>query len=142
MSRVLGDGWVLPALDEWNRAFFTAGVLSLQQCGACEHIQHPPEEVCERCRSFSFRTFESVGTGRVESVIVITHPVHPALAERVPYAVVLVSVDDAPDLLITGNVTNRGPDDVAIGDRARVVFETVEDTQAETTLRIPQWEIV
>ena len=35
-----------------TRDFFTAGVLTLQQCNACKHIQHPPEDVCEACRSF------------------------------------------------------------------------------------------
>lgn len=141
MSRVLGDDWAVPALDESNRAFFTSGFLALQQCSACAHVQHPPEDVCEACQGFELGVFESAGRGRVESVVVVQHAVHPGLAGRVPYAVVLVSVDDAPELMITGNVSNRAPDQVAIGDAVRVVFEEVVDSGSGETLRIPQWEV-
>lgn len=141
MSRVLGDDWVVPALDDSNRAFFTSGFLALQQCSACAHVQHPPEDVCEACQGFELGVFESQGRGRVESVVVVHHPVHPGLADRIPYAVVLVSVDDAPGLMITGNVANRAPDEVAIGDAVRVVFEEAADEQSGVTLRIPQWEV-
>lgn len=142
MSRVLGDGWALPALDASNRAFFTSGFLALQQCTACQHVQHPPEDVCESCQGFELGVFQSAGRGRVESAVVVAHPVHPGLADRVPYAVVLVSIDDAPGLMITGNVTNRAPDAIAIGDAVRVVFEEVTDPKGGDTLRIPQWEVV
>lgn len=141
MTRVLGDDWVVPALDDSNRAFFTSGFLALQQCSSCDHVQHPPEDVCEACQGFELGVFESQGLGRVESVVVVHHPVHPGLADRIPYAVVLVSVDDAPGLMITGNVANRAPDEIAIGDAVRVVFEEVADAQSGVTLQIPQWEI-
>jgi uncharacterized OB-fold protein len=142
MSRVLGDDWALPALDDSNRAFFTAGVLTLQQCRACGHVQHPPEDVCEACQAFEFEAFVSEGEGRIESVVVVHHPVHPALGEQVPYAVVLVSLSDAPGILLAGNVVGTSPDEVAIGDRVRVVFERVTDPQSGEALQIPQWEIV
>jgi hypothetical protein len=142
MSRVLGAGWALPVLDDANRAFFTAGVLTLQRCRACGHVQHPPEEVCEACQETEFGSFESAGRGRVESVSVVHYPVHPDLADQVPYALVLVSVDDAPGLLITGNVAGASPEEVRIGDVVRVVFEEVIDPASGTPLRIPHWEIV
>jgi hypothetical protein len=142
MTRVLGSGWALPALDDWNRDFFTAGVLKLQQCRGCLHIQHPPEEVCESCQGDAFTTFESAGTGRVESVAVVHHPVHPALSAQVPYAVVLVSVHDAPGILITGNVVGSPPGDVRIGNAVRVVFESEVDPNSGVELKIPQWEVI
>lgn len=142
MRRVLGDRWPLPVIDDANRAFFTAGVLTLQRCRACGHVQHPPEEVCEACQETEFASFESTGRGRVESFSVVHYPVHPDLADQVPYVVVLVSVDDAPGLLITGNVAGASPEDVRIGEAVRVVFEEVIDPASGTPLRIPQWEIV
>ena len=87
MSRVLGESWLLPALDRHNRVFFTAGVLTLQQCERCKHIQHPPDDVCESCQSFELGHFRSAGRGRIESVAVVTQAVHPLLADRVPYAI-------------------------------------------------------
>ena len=142
MKRVLGDGWALPALDALNHAFFTAGVLTLQQCTRCKHIQHPPEEVCESCQSFELGSFASAGDGRIESVAVVTQPVHPLLADRVPYAIVLVSVADAPGILVAGNVVGKEPDAVRIGDRVRVVFEEASDPRSGEDLKIPQWAVV
>jgi uncharacterized OB-fold protein len=142
MNRVLGERWPLPVLDDANRAFFTAGVLTLQRCRSCAHVQHPPEEVCEACQETELGSFESAGRGRVESVSVAHYPVHPDLADQVPYAIVLVSVDDAPGLLITGNVAGTPAQDIRIGDAVRVVFEDVVDPASGTRLRIPQWEIV
>lgn len=142
MSRVLGEGWALPALNDSNRAFFTSGVLTLQRCQSCGHVQHPPEEVCTSCQSSAFDGFESAGLGRIESVAVVHHPVHPALEDRVPYAIVLVSVADAPDVLITGNVVGTAPEAVKIGDAVRVVFEGATDPSNGQVFQIPQWEIV
>ena len=142
MTRILGEHWLLPRLDAHNRDFFTAGVLTLQQCTRCTHVQHPPEDVCEACGSFDFGRFVSAGKGRIESVAVVTQAVHPLLADRVPYAIVLVSVDDAPGVLVAGNVAGTAPDAVAIGDRVRVVFEEATDPRTGVELRIPQWQIV
>ena len=142
MKRVLGDAWALPRLDAHNRAFFTAGVLTLQQCTTCRHVQHPPDDVCEACGGFDLGMFTSAGEGCIESVAVVTQAVHPALADRVPYAIVLVSVADAPGILITGNVVGTEPDAIRIGDPARVVFAEARDPRTGEELRIPQWEIV
>jgi uncharacterized OB-fold protein len=142
MSRVLGEGWALPGLDDSNRAFFTSGVLTLQRCQDCGHVQHPPEEVCASCQGCEFDGFESAGHGRVESVAIVHHPVHPALGDRVPYAIVLVSVADAPGLLIAGNVVGTAPEAVRIGDVVRVVFEEAIDPSSSQRFQIPQWEVV
>ena len=142
MKRVLGDNWALPRLDARNRDFFTAGVLTLQQCRLCSHVQHPPEDVCEACGSFDLGGFASAGNGRIESVAVVTQAVHPSLADRVPYAIILVSLADAPGILVAGNVVGKDPQAVAIGDRVRVVFEEVKDPRTGHDLRIPQWEVV
>jgi uncharacterized OB-fold protein len=142
MKRVLGESWVLPTLDARNRDFFTAGVLTLQQCQRCAHIQHPPDDVCEACVSFELGSFASAGDGRIESVAVVAQAVHPLLADRVPYAIVLVSVADAPGILVAGNVVGKEPDAVQIGDRVRVIFEEVKDPRTGDVLRIPQWQIV
>jgi hypothetical protein len=141
VERVLGDSWALPALDAHTRPFFTAGVLTLQQCRECEHVQHPPEDACEACQSFALGSFASAGEGRVESVALVTHAVHPALADRVPYAIVLVSVDDAPGILVAGNVAGTEPDAVRIGDRVRVVFVQAKDPRTGDELLIPHWEV-
>lgn len=142
MKRVLGENWALPALEPLNRPFFTTGKVALQQCRACAHIQHPPEEVCHACQGFDLDVFLSAGEGRIESVAVAHYPVHPALKDQVPYAIVAVSVSDAAGVLIVGNAVGVPPEEVRIGDSVRAVFEDVEDPTTKERLLIPQWEIV
>jgi len=142
MKRVLGEGWILPALDNLNRAFFTTGKLTLQQCKKCSHLQHPPEEICRNCQSFDLGHFESAGTGKIASVAVNHHPVHPDMRDIVPFAIVLVAVDDAPGPLLAGNAIGVAPTDVQIGDSVRVVFEEAHDKHTDERLLIPQWEVV
>ncbi len=140
MTRVLGDGWALPALDHSTTAFFTSGKLVIQQCSKCAQFQHPPEGVCHSCQSFELQHFESAGAGKVESVAVVHHPVNPGLADHVPYAVLVVSVDDAPGVLVIGNGVGKAPDEFRIGDPVRVVMEEVDDPKSGQRLTIPQWE--
>jgi uncharacterized OB-fold protein len=142
LPRLLGDDWLLPALDARNRAWFTAGRLALQACTRCQAVQFPPEEACRSCGGFELGERASAGTGRVESVAVVHHAVHPVLRPHVPYAVVLVALDDAKGVRLPGNVLNRAPGEIAIGARVRVAFEEVPDPDTGETLRIPQWEVV
>jgi 3-oxo-4,17-pregnadiene-20-carboxyl-CoA hydratase alpha subunit len=140
--RALGDGWMLPAVDDSNRDWFTSGRLAFRRCASCSTVQFPPEDVCGTCQATSFDEVVSEGVGRVESVVVAHHPVHPALADAVPYAIVLVSLDDVDGVHLGGNVLGTPPGLVAIGQAVRVAWETVEDPdEPGTTLRIPQWEL-
>jgi len=142
MTRYLGDDWMLPGTDALTKRFFSAGRLVFQQCAKCAHVQHPPSDVCGACQSFEFTERASAGQGRIESLTVAHYAVHPALKERVPYVVVLVSIDDVPGVRVIGNVLNRAPREVAVGQRVRVCFEEAKDPQSGETLRIPQWEAV
>jgi uncharacterized OB-fold protein len=141
MTRYLGDSWMLPGTDALTKRFFTAGRLVFQQCAKCGHVQHPPTDVCGACQSFEFGERASEGVGRIESLTVAHYAVHPALKERVPYVVVLVSIDDVPGVRVIGNVLGREPREVAVGQRVRVCFEEAKDPQTGEVLRIPQWEI-
>src|SRR5262245_16364490 len=115
MAGVMPEGWALPALSPFNHSFFTAGKLVLQECVSCHAVQHPPEEVCHRCLGMEFTDHPASGTGTISSFIVVHHPVAPALKDVVPYAIVLVSLDDVPAARVLGNVLNRRPDQLAIG---------------------------
>jgi len=140
VARILGDDWLLPALDAKNRAWFTSGTLLLQACTRCAALQFPPEDACRSCGSFELGARASAGRGRVESVVVVHHAVHPLLKPRVPYAVALVSLEDAAGVRLIGNVVNRAPHAITIGQRVRAVFEELRDPESGETLRIPQWE--
>jgi hypothetical protein len=87
--------------------------------------------VCAACHSTD-ATWERVsGRGRVFSYTIVHHPVHPALAERVPYNVVLVELPDAGRVRIISNLVDVAPDDVRVGLEVEVTFE---DIDADVTL--------
>lgn len=139
MGRHLGERWLLPGIDDLNRAWFTSGTIRVQVCDDCAAFQHPPEEVCAGCQGTRFSWRECSGEGRIESVAVVHHPVHPALVDAVPYAVVVVSLADAPGVNAIGNVLDRAPSELEIGQKVRAVFEEVEAPDGGERLRIPQW---
>lgn len=139
-ERYLGDDWILPTLSRHNEAYFTAGTVQIQFCDDCDHAQHPPDDVCYACQGTSLSYRAMPGTGRVESKALVRHAVHPALKEKLPYVIAIVSVDGARGCNVQGNVVGCDPESVTIGQRVRAVFEEATDPQSGETLRIPQWE--
>jgi uncharacterized OB-fold protein len=141
MARYLGDDFLLPTLTEYNEPFFTAGSIQIQKCDDCGHTQQPPDDVCYGCQGTNLAFAEMPGTGRVESAVLVHHPIHPALKERVPYVIAVVSVDGAPGCSVTGNVVGCPPESVEIGAKVRAVFEQAKDPASGQEFLIPQWEL-
>lgn len=76
------------------------------------------------------------GRGIIASRVVVHPPVLPAFQERVPYAVVLVELEEDPRLRLVGNVLDAAPEQVRIGLPVEVAFEELTE---EITL--PQWRL-
>jgi len=68
--------------------------LLLQRCSACGRHWHPPSEFCPHCRSSTWAWVAAAGGGTIYSFTVVHHAVHPVLADRLPYTVVLVDLDE------------------------------------------------
>ena len=134
----LPDDWVLPAITPTNEAWFTSGSLAVQRCVACSTLQHPPEEVCHRCLGTDFDVEVVAPRGTVHSYTIVHYATNPALADAVPYAVVLVSLDDAPDLRVVGNMPETDPADVRIGMPV-VPYWLDRVADDGTVVRLPQW---
>ena len=140
MSRYLGDDFLLPTLTRNNEAFFTAGSIQIQHCKACGHFQPPPDDICYACHGTDLEFASCEGTGVVESCARVHHPLHPALKDKIPYVIAIISVDGAPGCNVQGNVVNCPAADVHIGQKVRAVYEEVDDPQTGVKLKIPQWE--
>jgi uncharacterized OB-fold protein len=132
---VLPPDWALPALTPFNEAWFTSGALVVQRCTACGTLQHPPEEICHVCGGMAFDGTTLAPTGTVYSYTVVHYAANKALADSVPYAVVLVSLDEAPQIRVVGNIPGT---EVHIG--MPVVAEWDEHTAEDgTQILLPQW---
>jgi uncharacterized OB-fold protein len=133
---ILPQDWALPALTPFNEAWFTSGALVVQRCASCGTLQHPPEEICHACGGMTFDGVTLAPTGTVYSYTVAHYAANKALAASLPYTVVLVSLDDAPQIRVIGNLID-GPD-VHIG--MPVVAEWDEHTAEDgTQILLPQW---
>ena len=141
-GRYFPADWPLPHITDVNRAFFTAGRLTLQRCRRCAQVQHPPHELCHHCQSDDFDYVAASGWGTVDNVTVVHHAGDGRLADRVPYNVVILTPDDHPEVRIVGNVVNAPPGRaIEIGATVRCVFAEVPDPDTGETLTLPQWEL-
>ncbi|MDH4144320.1 MAG: OB-fold domain-containing protein [Acidimicrobiia bacterium] len=130
--------WSLPAVTPVSSAWFTSATLALQHCAACGVRQHPPEEICHSCGGMDFDYRAVAPTGTVYSYTVAHYAVNRALADHVPYAVVLVSLDDAPEVRVIGNIVGIDPAEVHIGMAVRALWERHEVDG--DVVELPLWE--
>jgi uncharacterized OB-fold protein len=100
-------------------------------CPACERAVHPPLPYCPYCRKGEPIVWrDSAGRGTLYAFSTVAHQVHPDFPA--PYTVVLVALDDAPDVRLMGMLT--GAPELAIGQAMTVWFETKGDDVV-----LPQW---
>jgi uncharacterized OB-fold protein len=137
-GRYLPHDWTLPLLDDTNREFFTAGRLRIQRCTRCGAVQHPPDEICHRCQGFTFGYVDARPTGVVESFTVVHHALHPMLEQRVPYNVVVVALDEFPDVHVVGNVVDVRNEELHVGLRVTCTHVETDGPDGER-VRLPQW---
>jgi uncharacterized OB-fold protein len=137
---------VLPATDDPDSAPFWRAAkerrLVVQRCDGCGRLRFPPHPFCRACRSAKMSWAPVSGRGKIWSWAVIHEPTMPAFSEFVPFPVVIVTLDEAPHLRMTGNVV-AGPG-AAINSvpAAKLAFGApVEVTFAEVAedVTLPQW---
>jgi uncharacterized OB-fold protein len=129
----------LPELTGHSGEFYgfcRQGELRFQRCDACGAWRHVPREMCADCGSWDWTWARSSGLGRVFSWTVVTRALHPAFAHDVPYAPVVVELDEGVRLLT--HVTDVPPEDLEIGMRVAVHFDPV--TEAVTLPRFRRAE--
>ena len=101
------------------------GELRIQSCGECGGLRHPPRTMCSQCGSFDVEWVAVSGRGTVYSYIVSHQAVHPALAGQLPFATVLVELEEGPRL--TSNLLDVEHDEIEIGMAVEVAFHPLTD---------------
>lgn len=120
----------VPLVDALTAPFWAAtreGRLVIQRCTDCGTFRHLPHVMCAHCQSSAHEWVPSAGRGTVFTYTIVTHAVHRAVVDVVPYNVVVVELDDCGHVLVPGNVVDCAPDDVRVGMPVAVVFEQVTD---------------
>jgi uncharacterized OB-fold protein len=118
----------LPNVDGELAPFLVAARenrLVVQRCEACRALRFPAREICSRCLATSATWIEVSGRGEIFSFNVMHQVYHPAFATEVPYAVVVVKLEEGPK--ITSNLVDCPIDRIRIGLPVEVVFRKMSD---------------
>lgn len=114
-----------PAMNRDNAEFWEgvdAGELRIQRCTACQTLRHPWAPMCPGCQGTDWDTVAAGGTGVIHSHVVHHHPPLPGLT--LPHTILLVQLDEG--VRVVSHLSEAARDvPVAIGDRVRLVLETV-----------------
>jgi len=87
----------VPDPDGRNADFYAhlaAGRLHVQRCEDCSRVLHPPRYQCPGCGSEALAFVPASGRGRVFSWTVTHRPVDPGWSAALPYATVVVELDE------------------------------------------------
>jgi uncharacterized OB-fold protein len=120
-------GKPLPEINPVTEEYWKAaaeGRLLIQQCPACGHRQWYPRAVCTQCAADP-EWLETSGLGTVHTYTVIRQQGIKAFKEELPYAIVMVELDEGP--MIFGSMPGVDPDAVSIGMAVEVHFRKADD---------------
>ncbi len=136
----------VPVADADTQPFWDGvarGELLIQRCGTCQAWLWQPRPVCSRCQTPDPAWKRVSGDGHIASWVVMRPPTLPAHADKVPFVVLLVELDEGVRLLgylVDGDGallrTDGAELKVAIGRRVAIRYHD----QAGT--RLPCWTLV
>jgi uncharacterized OB-fold protein len=146
-----GQGINITDNDSEYKGYFDAASehkLVVKKCQDCGMLRGEPGPGCPWCTSLKWEWQEVSGKGTIYSYQIVAHSIIPGFRDWVPYAIVLVELDEqsgepTPDdgLRITTNLLNdnmepEAEENVAIGKRVEVAFLDTDDG-----LSLPQFKL-
>jgi len=118
----------LPAPDADTAAFWRGlrdGKLLLQHCADCGHVQYYQQATCRACGREDLEHRAASGRGKVYSFSVVQRAPGPAFKADVPYAVLLVELEEGPRMIST--YTGGSPDEVSFDMNVVLTLEKVNE---------------
>ena len=120
----------LPLIDDETR-FFWDGTrehrLLMQYCADCKRYHHYPRPVCPGCLSSDMAPEELSGRGTVYTYTIAEQAFHPFFADRLPYVLVVVDLEEQPGLRFVSELVQCSPEEVSVGMPVEVVWEDVTE---------------
>jgi uncharacterized OB-fold protein len=115
----------LPRMDGLQGDFYREcarqGRLVFQRCEACGRVRHPPRILCAECASDRASWVPSTGRGTIFTWTVTHQAPHPAFAGQVPYAVVVVELEEG--VRIVASLRGLAPERLELGRPVEVLLE-------------------
>ncbi len=105
--------------EYWEGA--NSGRLMIRKCRSCQRTHFMPRYLCPTCWSPDLDWIQASGRGTVHSFTVIRRAPLPEFADRVPYVVALIDLEEGPRMM--ANILGEDALQTRIGDRVEVRFE-------------------
>ena len=116
----------LPQVTPEMKPFWDAArrhELVVQRCAGCGTHRFPARDICSRCLSREAAWTPVSGRGTVFSWAIMHQVYHPGFAADVPYAVVVIELEESARLV--SNLVDCPPADIRAGMPVEVVFDDV-----------------
>lgn len=120
----------------WEGAF--KGELRIQVCMSCGCRQLPGGPCCSKCLSPDLEWHAASGRGAVFSFTIVRHAFHPAFADKLPYVVADIELEEGP--ILTSTVTHTEPEEVRIGMPVEVWFDAPIEDAFHVRLALPKFK--
>jgi uncharacterized OB-fold protein len=118
----------VPAPDADSAALWRGlrdGVLLLQHCGDCAHVQYYQQAICRECGGGNLSHRPASGRGKIHSFSVVHRAPGPAFKADLPYAVLLIDLEEGPRMIST--YTGGKPEDVTFDMDVVLVCEPISE---------------
>ena len=118
----------LPTPDTDSAAFWSGlkeGKLLLQHCLDCGNVQYYQQSLCRRCGGERLEHRAASGRGKVHSFSVVYRAPGPAFKRDVPYAVLLVDLEEGPRMI--SSLVGAKPESVTFDMPVQLVCEKASD---------------
>jgi len=122
---------ILPNITEDNEPYWAsvkARDLKLPFCMRCEAAFYPPQSRCPRCLGDRLEWRHASGRGRLYSWVVVHQVYDKSFADRVPYVVAAVQLEEGPRLIT--NVVNCPTEGITADMPVRAVYRDLTDEVA------------
>lgn len=101
------------------------GSLSTTQCVDCDALHFPPRVVCPECTSDDLEYVSLPHEGTLYAFSAVRGSAPIGMAEDVPFVTGVVELDGA-DVRLSARIDGADYDDLAIGDRVRLVIVDID----------------
>jgi uncharacterized protein len=126
--KLVPSSHLFPQVDELSAPFYAAaarGQLLVQRCMECDRLRWTPRPMCPWCLSTCAGWSEVKPTGFVWSFCIVHPPVLPELADRTPFPVALIELEERPTIRMLGDVVDASEERLRIGAPVHAVFEQI-----------------
>ena len=131
-----------PIPDELDKPFWDAcneGRLVIQNCKACNRLQHPPAKTCSKCGSDQHLEWrEMSGRGNIYGYIVAYDTPTTTMTADQPFNIAMIQLEEDPGINTLSHLPGVPVDEVPVGATVQVEFETTPATGQ----KVPEWRVV